>query len=109
VGEVEWNYGNVFPFDIFPDIQFCLMKQRMDADVGPFFEIGLELVPQFRRLVFDVPFYVFVTWTEVTFLGARRFFVAAHPDNDPREMMLFEDLLQTVFLEGAATFDSGRL
>ena len=70
----------------------------MDANVGAFFEIGLELVPKFWRLVLNVPFHVFVARAEIAFLGAGGFFIAANTDNDAGEMMLFEDMFQAVLL-----------
>ena len=72
-------------------------------------EIGLELVPQLRRLVLDVPFHVLVARAEVTFLGAGRFLVAAHADDDAGVMVLVEHLLERVLLQRAAALDARGL
>src|SRR5215470_16214324 len=42
IGEVKRDNGNVFAFDIFPDVQFSPVKQRMNSNVRPFFKISLE-------------------------------------------------------------------
>src|SRR5579859_1143583 len=78
----------------------------MDANMGAFGEIVLELIPQLGRLVFDVPLHVLVAWAEVALLGASGFLVAPHANNHAGKMMLFQNLLEGVFLERAATFDA---
>src|ERR1051326_3416624 len=93
IGEVKRNDRDIFAFDVFPDIQLGPMQQRMNADVRSLLEISLELVPQLRRLVFDVPFHIFVAGTEITLFRAGRFFVASDADNDTGEVMLVEDML----------------
>ncbi len=86
------------------------MQQRMDADVRALVVIGLELVPQFRRLVLDVPFHVFVARAEVTLLGAGGFLVAAHADDDAGEMMFAASTcLKRVLFQCAAAFHAGGL
>src|SRR6185369_6880117 len=48
VGKVERDHWDLCALDVFPNVQFSPMQQRMDADVSAFFEIGLELIPKFR-------------------------------------------------------------
>src|SRR5258708_15057684 len=50
IREVQWNHWNLLALDIFPHIELRPVEQRMDADMGALFEVGLELVPKFRRL-----------------------------------------------------------
>src|ERR1051326_4685665 len=80
----------------------------MNPDVCPFLKIGFELVPEFRRLVFDIPFHVFVPGTEIALFGASWFLISAHPNNDPSKMTLLEDLFERVFLKGSTAFDTSR-
>src|SRR5688572_19984146 len=78
VRKVERDNRNVFALDVFPDIQLRPVQQGMDANVRALFKVRLELVPQFGGLVLHVPFHVFVARTEIAFLGARGFFIAAN-------------------------------
>jgi hypothetical protein len=79
----------------------------VNADVGAWLEIGLELVPQFRRLVFHVPLHVLVPRTEIALLGAGRLLVASDADNHAGELVLVQHRLERVFFQSAATFDPG--
>src|SRR5206468_12588814 len=67
--EVEVNDRNVFRLDIFPAIDFSPVQQPVDADVGPVRKGRLELVPQLRGLLAEVPISVFATGREVTLIG----------------------------------------
>ena len=86
----------------------------MNADVRARGEVGFELIPQLRRLVFDVPFHVLVARTEVAFLGARGFFVAPDTDEVAREDV-FESVstgnvvsvVQTAQMPGRGRHDRG--
>ena len=109
VGEVERDDRDVLALDVLPDVQLGPVQQRMDADVRARLEVGLELVPQLRRLVLDVPFHVLVARAEVAFLGAGRFLVAADADDDAGEVVLVEHRLEGVLLERAAALDAGGL
>ena len=59
-----------------------------------------------RRLIFHVPFHVFVARTEITFLGARGFFIASHADNHTGEIVFIQHGLEAVLFQGAAAFDA---
>ena len=76
---------------------------------APWLEIRLELVPQLRRLVLDVPLHVLVARAEVALLGAGGFLVAPHADDDAIEPMLVEHGLEGVLLERAAALNPGGL
>src|ERR1035438_10156996 len=109
VGEVERDDGHALTLDVLPDVQLGPVQQRMNPDVCSGLEVRLELIPQFRRLILDVPFHVLVTRAEVTFLGPRRLLVAADADDDTREVVLLEHRLERVLLQRAAALDPRRL
>src|ERR1039458_9561724 len=50
-----WN-GNALALDVAPDIDFGPIEQRLDADMFAFCGRGRELPPEFRRLIFVIPF-----------------------------------------------------
>jgi len=74
--------------------------------MGAFLEIGFELVPQFRRLILDVPFHVLVARTEVALLGARGLLVTADTDDNAGKMVLIKDRLEAIFFQSSAAFDT---
>src|SRR5688572_31066961 len=41
--------------DVAPDVELGPAQQRMDAHVRAFRQVALEMVPEFRRLVLEVP------------------------------------------------------
>src|SRR5258706_6740614 len=106
VGKIKRDHGNILALDVLPYIQLGPVEQGMDANVRPFGEIGFELVPQLRRLVFDVPLHVLVARAEITLLGAGWFLIAAHSDDDAREVVFVQDLLKAVLFKRAAAFDA---
>jgi hypothetical protein len=69
------------------------MEQRMDADMRAWREIGLELIPEFRRLVRRVPLHIRVARREVPLFRARGVFVTAHADDDAGIAVMLDDLL----------------
>src|SRR5256885_212964 len=58
--EVEVDDRNLFGADVFPDVDLGPVEQGMDPDVCAFGERGLELVPQLRRLLPEIPVAVLV-------------------------------------------------
>jgi len=54
----------------------------VDADVGARREVGLELVPQLRRLIDDVPVALLVARREAALLRPTTFLVPAGTDDD---------------------------
>src|SRR3546814_2487390 len=65
-----------------------LVQQRVDADVGARREVGLELVPELRRLVAEVPGPALAARAEHPLLGPRRLLVAADAGDHPLEGVL---------------------
>src|ERR1035437_5346426 len=108
VREVERDDGDALALDIFPDVQLRPVQQRVNADMSPRLEVRLELVPQLRRLVLDVPFHVLVPRAEVAFLGPGGFLVAAYADNHASKVVLVENRLQGVLFQRAAALDARR-
>src|ERR1041385_6374145 len=105
---MEWNVEDQPPelwdqfktdFEKGTHIRIHPLLHWMDADVGAFFEIGFELVPKLGRLVFHVPFHVFVARAEIAFFGAGRLFVTTDADDDAGEMMLVQDVLERIFFQ----------
>lgn len=75
--------GDVLPFDVFPDVQLGPVQQGMDAHMGTRRKVGLELVPELRGLVVQVPVVVLVPGGEVALFGAGALFVRAGAHDDP--------------------------
>lgn len=82
---VEGYGGDVFFFDVFPDVEFGPVEQGVDADVGAGGEVGFVLVPEFGGLVGDVPFVLAVAGGEVAFFAAGAFFIGTGADDDAGE------------------------
>ena len=82
------------------------MQKRMHTDVSACIEIGLKLVPEFGRLILEIPFKVFVPGREITLFGTRAFFVAANSYDNCLIILLLNDCLKCVFLEQTTTFDT---
>ncbi len=68
-------------------------------------QVGVELVPQFRRLVFHVPFHVLVARRKIPFLGPGRVLVAADADDQAAELVFLDGLLEVFLEQGRATGD----
>src|SRR4026208_600665 len=63
--EIEIDKGNVLELYIFPYVDFRPIQQRMDSDVRPRRKGRLELIPEFRRLIAEIPIAMFVPRREV--------------------------------------------
>src|SRR5262245_4955101 len=85
------------------------MQQRMDPYMRPVLEVGLKLIPEFRRLILHVPFHVFIPGTKVPLFRTGWLFIAANTNNHAGKAMFLEDLLEPIFLEHSTTFDPGSL
>src|SRR5207245_11401622 len=59
--EVEVDDRDVFGADVFPDVDLRPVEQRMDPNVRALGEGGLELIPQLRGLLPEVPIAVLVS------------------------------------------------
>src|SRR5215207_11278500 len=52
---VEAHGRDALALDVLPDVELRPIEQRVDADVRTWRELGGVLIPEFRRLVGDVP------------------------------------------------------
>src|SRR5690349_19575652 len=91
--------------NVFPDVYFRPVQQRMNTNVGPWIKIGFKLVPQLRWLILKVPLEVFVARREVPLLGTGSFLVTPNPNDYRLVILFFDDGLQSIFLQQAATLD----
>src|SRR6185295_11303103 len=98
--EIEIHEGNVLELDVFPNIDLRPIQQRVDSDVCAWREGRLELIPEFRRLIAEIPITMFVTRREVSFLGSRPFLICAHTENDAGIAFLLDQLLESIGFQG---------
>src|SRR5436190_1255167 len=63
---VQRDRRDRFALDVLPDVELGPIEQRVDAQVGARCEVGLELVPELRRLIAHVPVVVLAARREVT-------------------------------------------
>src|SRR3546814_9303818 len=82
-GQVERHDGDALAPGVEPDVQLGPVQQRVDANVGARREVGLELVPELRRLVAEVPGPALAARAEHPLLGPRRLLVAADAGDHP--------------------------
>src|SRR2546425_11083140 len=106
--KVEVDDRDVLGADVFPDVDLRPVEQGMDPDVRALGEGGLELIPQLRGLLPEVPVAVFVPWREVAFLGARPFLVGPDAQDDAGVAFLRDQVLEPVGLEGGAAGDAAH-
>lgn len=71
--------------------------------------VSIELIPEFGRLVFDVPLHIFVAWTEIAFLRTRRIFVAPDANDEAAEFVFLDGALQIVLEQRGAADDAPSL
>src|SRR5690606_3703568 len=95
LGEIKRDQRNVLAQGVTPDVLFRPMQQRMDADMGAGRKIRLVLVPEFGRLVAEIPLTGRAAWAEDPLLGAGSFLITADGREDAGEVMLVQDLLQS--------------
>jgi hypothetical protein len=58
--EIEAGKGDLFPVQIFPNVHFGPIQERMNADGGAGWKSGVELVPQLGRLIAEIPLAMLV-------------------------------------------------
>src|SRR5690606_22600446 len=92
--------GDPLALRVEPDVDFGPVQQRMNADMCAGRKIGLVLVPEFRRLILEVPLSGKSTWAEDAFLCSGCFFVAANTGKERIEAMLLDRKLETFCLAG---------
>src|SRR5260370_40292460 len=88
-GEVKIDDLYSLAVDVLPHVYFSPVQQRMNADVRPRIKVGLKLVPQFRRLILEVPLEVFVTGREISLFCPGAFFVSPDANNDSLIVFFF--------------------
>ena len=108
-GEIKINDLYSLPVDVLPNVYFRPVQQRMNADVRSRIKVGLELVPQLRRLILKVPLEVFVAWREISLFCPGSFFVPPDADNDSLIVFFFNDRLESILFQKTATFDTRNL
>src|SRR5256885_7646149 len=106
--EIEVDEGNVLDFDVFPNIDFRPIQQRMDPDMSSRGKSRLELIPELRRLIAEIPIAMFVTRREVAFLGPRPFLICAHTENDARIALLLNQLLESIGFQSRTAVDAAQ-
>src|SRR4029077_1529210 len=104
--EIEIDEGNVLALDVFPNIDFRPIQQRMNSDVCPRRKSRLELIPELRRLIAEIPIAMFVTRREVAFLGSRPFLICAHTEDDACIALLLNQLLEPIGFQGRTAVDA---
>ena len=92
---IERHRRDAFALDVFPNVQLGPVQQRMNAHVGAWGEIRFELIPQFRRLIANIPRVVLIARAEVALFRAAAFFIAACSNNDA--MPRFAIVVDVVF------------
>src|SRR5262245_25925973 len=80
----------------------------MDPNVCPRRKGRLELVPELRRLITEIPIAMLVTRREIAFLGPRPFFVCPHTENDARIALLLNQLLESIGFQGRTAVDAAQ-
>src|SRR5713226_6131179 len=93
-GEIERYDGDALAADVAPDVEFRPMQQRMHADMRAGREIIVVLVPEFGRLIADVPLAALAARAEDALLGAGAFLVAADPGDQAVIAMRLDQALQ---------------
>src|SRR4051812_17659894 len=84
---IERDRGDLLPTDVLPDVELGPVEQRMNSQVCPRSKLGLELVPELRRLVADIPVRLICPGREIALLGAAPLLVRPNPDDNPRERL----------------------
>src|SRR5215813_11021218 len=98
LGEVEWNDRYPLTPRIGPDVGFGPMEDRMDAQMRASRQPGVEVIPEFRRLIAHVPMALKAARREHPLLGASRFLVAANAGEQAIEAMFGKGKLQPLGL-----------
>src|SRR3990167_8417503 len=88
--EIQIHEGNIFVLDVLPDIDLRPIQQRMDADMGAGRESRLELIPEFGRLIAEIPVAMLIAGRKIPFLRSRPLFVRSHTENNAGVPLLFD-------------------
>src|SRR5687767_2893232 len=83
--QVEVDERNTLELDVLPDIDFRPIQQRMDPDVCPGRKRGLELIPELRRLITEIPVAMLIARGKIAFFRPGAFLVRPNPQDDRSE------------------------
>src|SRR5438477_10171021 len=88
-----WN-RDVFALNVAPDVNFGPIEQWLHPNVLALRRSGRELPPEFRRLIFIIPFELRVARRKISLLRASRIFIASNSGNQ-YVPLLFRHILLT--------------
>jgi len=108
-GEIERDDRDALAARIGPDIGLGPMQDRMDAQMGALGRRGIEVIPEFRRLVAHVPAALYPARREHPLLGAGRFLVAANAGNRPSNPYLASASFNPSVLRAAERAAGGKV
>ena len=106
--EIKFAAGNVFALGVAPDIQLGPVQDRVDAQVRAFGEFGFVLIPEFGRLVLEVPVAVDGAGGEDALLGAQALLVPPDPGDHALEIVFAQERFQTFRLAHGRTGGGGK-
>src|SRR5438477_10960106 len=92
--EIHLRNRNVFTLDVAPDVNFGPIEQWLHPNVLALRRSGRELSPEFRRLIFIIPFELRVAWRKISLLRSSRVFIAPNSGNQ-YVPLLFRHILLT--------------
>src|SRR5947207_5460404 len=93
-GEIERHHRHALALDVAPDIDLGPAKQRMDAHMAAWRGLRVELVPEFRRLMAEIPGAGGVARAEDALLAPDRLLVAADAEDHTLEAALGDNALE---------------
>src|SRR5262249_983855 len=93
-GEVKIDQRNTLALDVTPDIALGPMGQRMYAQMRARRQVCVEVVPELRGLVPEIPVAAVATGAEDALLGAHALLVAADAGDDAVKIMLLDSRLE---------------
>ena len=107
--EIQRDDRYVLALGVGPDVGFGPMQDRMDAQMRARRRRGVELIPEFRRLVAHVPSAFGAARREHALLGAGRLFVARMPAIRPSKPYLASASFSPSVLRAADRAAGGKV
>src|SRR3984885_11579762 len=107
-GEIKRNDRDVFALRIGPYVGFGPMQDRVNTQMRTRRRGGVELVPEFWRLVANVPSALSAARREHPLLGARGLFVAANAGDQSVEAVFGERTFEAFGLAGGRARRRGQ-
>src|SRR5687767_15828782 len=80
----------------------------MDPDVCPGRKRGLELIPELRRLITEIPVAMLIARGKIAFFRPGAFLVRPNPQDDSGVALLFQQLFEPVGFQRRATGDAAQ-